>query len=121
MKNIGELMEMMGSAATMAEAERMAELLARRGIYTTEDASEMEDADFFALVQRVASEKPYVVYHEVGGKARANVIEVMATSEADAIAQAEQDSTPNNDFRLNGQTDGLGRLHEYLPVEQEGQ
>ena len=118
MKNIGELMEMMGSAATMAEAERMAELLARRGIYTTEDASEMEDADFFALVQRVASEKPYVVYHEVGGTARANVIEVMATSEADAIAQAEQDSTPNNDFRLNGQTDGLGRLHEYLPVEQ---
>lgn len=60
----------------------------------------------------------FIVYHDVAGKTRANATQVEADSAAQAIAKAEQDSTPNNDYRLNGEVDGLGRLHAYLAVEE---
>jgi len=56
MQNVEQLMEMMGSMATLPDAERLAELLAERGIRTVEDAREMDDEEFFALIAEAASE-----------------------------------------------------------------
>ncbi len=41
-----DLMELMGSAATMAEAEAMETILAERGL----SADEMTDEEFFSLI-----------------------------------------------------------------------
>lgn len=60
----------------------------------------------------------FTVYHDVAGKTRANAVQVEVDSTQQAIEKVEQDSSPNNDFRMNGQVDGLGRLHEYLAVEE---
>jgi hypothetical protein len=56
MQNIKELMEMMGSMATLPDAERLAELLAERGIRTVEDAREMDENEFSTLAAEAASE-----------------------------------------------------------------
>lgn len=59
----------------------------------------------------------FIVYHDVAGKTRANAAEIDAESASQAIEKFEQDSTPSNDYRLNGEVDGLGRLHEYFAIQ----